>query len=92
MVKITPGKNPSTHCEEGWFDARAGLRENGKKTISFLHRVLKAEPSSPQRVANVIEVPFPNRHRRIHFAGCISHILHYENIFTEIGRIPYIKS
>jgi len=92
MVKITPGRNPGTHCGESWLHPGAGLRENGKKRISFLHRVSKPDPSGPQRFANVIAVPFSSRRGNIRVAGCILDILHYDDVFKEIGRIPYIKS
>ena len=92
MVKITPGRSPGTHCGEGCFDPGASLRGNGKNKIYCLNRVSKPEPSGPQRVTNAIAIPFPSRHRSLRVAGCISHILHYDKIFTGTGSIPYIKS
>ena len=76
MVQITRGRNPGTHCGEGWFDAGAVLRANGKKNISCLRRVPKPEPSGPQTVAKAIAVPFPSRHKSVRVAGFISRILH----------------
>jgi hypothetical protein len=49
-------------------------------------------PSGPQRVSNPVAVAFPSSNRNLRFAGCNSHPLHNDNVFTGIGELPYIES